>query len=338
MSNSILDQAEIDALLNAAQVDDELMTGADLEASLAVRSYVFQTPDLISRTQFRGLFALHESFARDLQSSLSLLLRTRVELHLVSVDQQRFVDFATSLDQLTNIHMFEANPLAGMALVDFSMPVIYGILDHQLGGNGTGTLPKRPLTAVETAIIEPVLRMFFRGLQEALSTQFPIEIQRLRTEANAEYAQITTPEAPVVAACIDVEIGSVNGMINICYPAPMVAEVVGDQQGRTDAAEEEVEDPGQMANRKLLLASLMDVPINVPVVLSQVEMSTADWLDIQPGDILVLPQRVHQPVLVKAEGLPLYHARPGRTGNLRSVRLLRPAAEDRADDVTHLLR
>jgi len=337
VSNNILDQAEIDALLNAAQSEGDSPEGG-VGGNISIRPYAFQPPDLISRTQFRGLFSLHEAFARELQSSLSLLLRSRVEMRLVSVDQQRFVDFATSLDPLTNIHMFDAKPLPGTALVDFSMPVIFGILDHQLGGDGTGELPKRTLTAVETAIIEPILKMFFRSLQDALSAEIPVEIQRLRTESNAEYAHITSPEAPIVAVCMDIEIGSVGGLINICYPAPMVASVLWEQQSRANVPVEQAEDPDDLENRKVLMTRMMDIPITLPVVLGELHLSTREWLALKVGDVLVLPRRVHEPVTVKAENLPLYHARPGRVGNTRSVRILRAVNDGRKIEVTHLVR
>jgi flagellar motor switch protein FliM len=337
VANNILDQAEIDALLNAAQTEEESAAGGS-GTGISIRPYAFQPPDLISRTQFRGLFSLHESFVRELQSSLSLLLRSRVEMRLVSVDQQRFVDFATSLDQFTNIHMFDAKPLPGTALVDFSMPVIFGILDHQLGGDGTGKLPQRALTAVETAIIEPILKMFFRGLQDALSAEVPVEIQRLRTETSAEYAHIDAPEAPVVAVCIDVEVGSVNGLINICYPAPMVASVLWEQQSKANVHEEKAEDPEDLENRKIMMTRMMDVPLSLPVVLGELHLSTRDWLALKVGDVLVLPRRLHEPVTVKVEDIPLYHARPGRVGNTRSVRILRSVNEGRKNEVSHLVR
>lgn len=338
MPNNILDQAEIDALLNAAQADNGSSSGDGGEGGFSIRPYAFQPPDLISRAQFRGLFSLHEAFAREMQSSLSLLLRSRVEMRLVSVDQQRFVDFSTSLDQVTNIHMFDAKPLPGTALVDFSMPVIFGILDHQLGGDGTGTLPQRALTAVESAIIEPILKMFFRGLQDAFSSEIPVDIQRIRTETSAEYAHIAPPEAPVVAVCIDVEIGSANGLVNICYPAAMVASVLWEQQAKSSVLEEKAEDPEDLENRKQLLASMLDVPLALPVELGEVQLSTREWLELKLGDVLVLPRRVHEPVTVKVENLPVYYARPGRVANRRCVRILRSVAEGRRNDVNHLIQ
>jgi flagellar motor switch protein FliM len=334
VASNILDQAEIDALLQAAQADEVGEEGDGAESTVSIKPYAFQPPDLISRTQLRGLFAIHESLARETQSSLSLLLRTRVELRLLSVDQQRYVDFATSLDELTNIHMFEATPLPGTALVDFSMPVVFGILDHQLGGDGSAERPERSLTAVETAIIEPIFKLFFRNLEDVLSKEIPVEIQRVRTESNAEYAQITAPEAPVVAVCIDVEIGAVNGLINICYPAPMVASVLWEQQGKPGVQEEQGEDPEAQRNREAILSRLLDVPLNVPVVLGEVRLSAREWLQVREGDVLVLPNRIHEPVMVKAEKRPFYYARPGRVGSQLSVRILRPAREESSSSVT----
>jgi flagellar motor switch protein FliM len=223
--------------------------------------------------------------------------------------------------------MFEANPLPGTALVDFSMPVVFGILDHQLGGDGSAETPQRPLTAVETAIIEPIFKLFFRSLEDVLSREISVEIQRVRTESSAEYAQLTTPEAPVVAVCIDVEIGAVNGLVNICYPAPMVASKLWEQDGKTGAREEDKDDEKAQLHRDLILSSLLDVPLDVPVVLGEMNISAREWLKVRVGDVLVLPNRVTAPVIVKAEGQPIYRARPGRIGNQLSVRILQSVRE-----------
>jgi flagellar motor switch protein FliM len=280
---------------------------------------------------------MHEDFIRESQSSLSLLLRTRTELKLLSVEQQYYTEFTASLADLTNIHMFDMSPTPGTGLVELSMPVVYAILDRQLGGDGTAEPPARVLTSVEAAILEPILKLFFRNLQDALSKETTVELERRHTESNPKYAHITSPDSPVVVACIEAQVGeSAKGLIHICYPGPTVAGLLREHRSRTTTREvaEGQSIKGQF--RKLVLSLLMDVPVTLPVVLGEVELRTEDWLDAKPGDVFILPRRIHEPVRVQAGGQPLYEARPGRVGSHLAVRLLRSTALEQSD-VNNLL-
>jgi flagellar motor switch protein FliM len=85
----VLDQADIDALLNAVstgEVEDQQQQGQifsrfrrDLE-TVEIKEYDFKRPERISKDQMRALQTLHETFARNFGASLSGFLRTIVEI------------------------------------------------------------------------------------------------------------------------------------------------------------------------------------------------------------------------------------------------------------------
>jgi flagellar motor switch protein FliM len=83
---------------------------------------------------------------------------------------------------------------------------------------------------------------------------------------------------------------------------------------------------------------MMDIPLSLPVILGELQLSAREWLAIKVGDVLVLPRRVTDPVTVKVEDVPVYYARPGRVGNVRSVRILRSVSDGRQTEVSHLVR
>jgi hypothetical protein len=85
----VLDQADIDALLNAVstgEVEDQQQQGQifsrfrrDLE-TVEIKEYDFKRPERISKDQMRALQTLHETFARNFGASLSGFLRTIVPM------------------------------------------------------------------------------------------------------------------------------------------------------------------------------------------------------------------------------------------------------------------
>lgn len=337
MANSILSQDEVDALLNAAEEGD-VPSEDPAEEEKEVRSYIFRRPELIGQEQFRDLTNIHEGMTRELQLNLALYLHTRMEVRLaLSMDQPSYAEFIAMLPEMTHMVLFDAKPLPGTGILELNLPMIYGLVDMMLGGDGKSEVPDRELTEVECAIFDPVLQLIFDKLEQTLSTLTPITLERNRVETLAGYAQIAEGKDSVIVGCIELRIGEVSGQINVCYPPEMVAALVRELQTKVRNRNVIQQDPQRAQNRKLLLSCLQDVPVQMPVVLGEAQLSARDWLNVGEGDVLVLPQRVFDPVRVDAESEPMFYARPGRLRKQLAVRLLRAVADEQETDIATLL-
>src|SRR5262245_57124708 len=58
-----------------------------------VTTYDFRRPDRVSKEQVRSLYMLHDSFARNLSSTLPNFMRTFAEITLLSVEQRPYVEY-----------------------------------------------------------------------------------------------------------------------------------------------------------------------------------------------------------------------------------------------------
>ncbi len=65
------------------------------------------------------------------------------------------------------------------------------------------------------------------------------------------------------------------------------------------------------------------IPMPVVVRLGSATVHVSDLLALRPGDIIVLDQRVHEPLSVEVAGVAKYTAWPGRVGKRQAVRLHR---------------
>lgn len=84
----LLSQEEIDKLMNsiASGADiNQIAAKADEYAKLKV--YDFKRPDKFSKDQLRAIQMIHESFARQLTTVLSTLIRSIVSAEIASVEQ-----------------------------------------------------------------------------------------------------------------------------------------------------------------------------------------------------------------------------------------------------------
>ena len=340
MAENILSQEEIDALLNATEQGDVPPSGNDAASEdTTVIPYTFRRPDLITNEQFRHLSSMHTALSHQLLSRLSLFLRTRIDVRLALADQQRYGEVIESMPDVSHMVLFSARPLPGTAILDINLPLMYTFMDMLLGGHGAIPPPlEREITAIEQSLFEPVMDILFEELQTMLSSVLPVSLHKEGTESTPQYAQIAGSHEPVVVICIDVGIGETHGFINLYYPMPLINELLRElaEQGRQETSD--IAEARRAETRRTVLAALMDVPVRLPAVLGTVTLRAGDWIGIRPGDVLVLPQRIEEPLTVAAESEPLYHARPGRLGDQLAVRLLAPVSRERADsDIGDLL-
>ena len=151
MANNILSQEEVDALMGAVErgeliQQDEDSASSELESQ--VLEYNFRRPNLITKDELRMLNTLHENFTRELQSSLSLLMRANCDIKLVSTDQHQYHEFIISLSDVTHVVLLSLKPLPGLVVMEVNLSLIFGIVDLLLGGQGDIETEARKLSEV----------------------------------------------------------------------------------------------------------------------------------------------------------------------------------------------
>lgn len=321
----ILSQDEVDALMGAMDRGDlpaegEGQTSA-ADAGPTVLGYDFRRPNLITREQLRGFTTIHEDFARELQSNLAIMLRTNVGISLVSCEQQLYREFVFSLSEITHAVLFTVEPLPGTAALEINLSLVFGFVDLLVGGKGDVETSVRKLTAVEVAILEPLTAMFFSRLSQAWRSVMPVDVQTGRSESSPEYIQAAPNDAPVVVLTFDIKIAQASGIINLCYPLPMVQNLLKELHGKS----------GQLDNyygkfrpedfHRQILTALLEVPVRTRVGLGNAVVRLDDWLSLEPGDVLVLNSRPEDTVKVTVENEPLFKGVVGRLHRQLGVKI-----------------
>jgi flagellar motor switch protein FliM len=110
---------------------------ADAKPEPIVTSYDFKHPALANRDQLRTLENLHDNFARLLSSTMSGAFRAVVDCDTAFVDQTTYAEFIMSLSNPSCSYQFTRGPTNGQAIMDFSMPVVFGTVDRVFGGKGS---------------------------------------------------------------------------------------------------------------------------------------------------------------------------------------------------------
>lgn len=319
---NILNQDEIDSLLGAMQRGELDKFEEEIgKTNQQINDYNFRRPNLITKDQLRNFQTIHENFAREMVSSFALFLRTGVEFNLVSTEQQQYGEFVHSLSNITMCVVFSAEPLPGLAVIEINLSLVFGVVDMLLGGKGDVETEIRVPTDIEVAIMKPFIDRILDRLQSCWSTLMAVKIKKERHEHDPEYVQAAPIDAPVVVLAFDTKIGFANGIINICYPLPMIQavnEYLANVSGEMDSYYGRRADQN---TRKQVLEALLQVPLPVSVKLGESRIRGLDLINIVPGDIIMLNNSVSDPISIYLSGKPMFLGRPGRVKDSLAIKI-----------------
>lgn len=119
MGDSILSQAEIDALLNGdSENNDEPKAGVVGETD--IRPYDPNTQRRVVRERLQALEIINERFSRQFRMGLFNLLRRSPDITVGAIRIQPYHEFARNLPVPTNLNLIHLKPLRGTGLLVFS--------------------------------------------------------------------------------------------------------------------------------------------------------------------------------------------------------------------------
>lgn len=319
---NMLSQDEVDSLLQAVETGDLLVTADEDEGekqTTTVAEYSFRRPNLITKDDLRLLSSVHDSFARDLQSWLSLFLRTFAEIKPVVTEQQRFSEFILSLPDTTHLIVMSLESPRGTAVLEISLALVQGIVDLLLGGDGEVSLDPQRLGDVELAVVEPVLAHFQDQLQETLEPIISIKTGEIKQESDPEYVQAMSPDTPVIIMTMDTRIGQATGIINLCIELSIVQAILASNEEKNrnwnfDGPAEEDGDTG-------ISGPILDIRLLLRAVLGEARLRTGQLLTLMPGDIVMLDIKPGAPADVLVEDEPIFRALAGSSAGNAAVKI-----------------
>jgi flagellar motor switch protein FliM len=330
----ILDQSEVDALLNAVSTGEVDVTalgdggsGGAVEAPQEVSVYDFKRPERVSKDQMRALQSIHESFARNFGASLSAFLRTIVETRVATAEQLTYSEFIHSLPSPTCFNLLAAPQLNGKLCLELSPLIVYPIVDRLLGGSNSEIfIPQRPLTSIETRLVNRIIDRALDNLAEAWAETVVVKFEIVGTESNPHLVQIVAPNEVVVVIGFEIKIGARAGTMSICLPFNVIEPVIGKlatQSWLAYSRGASTQDQVRHVTRNLRHAE-----VEVRAFLGQTQMKVRDLLALAPGDIVQLDKLVNREFIVQVEGRNKFAAKVGQLRTYRAMQLTRRARPD----------
>lgn len=317
--SDILSQSEIDNLLKQLSEGDLDVDQIQGEDEKQVKNYDFSRPTKFSKEHLRTLEIIFEHYSRLISTNLPVYLRKNVQVSVASSETVTFSEFSNALSNPSVLGIVNFAPLNGNIIIEISTNICYTMLDRMLGGSGQPLEKSREFSDIELTILQKVLVMFTQLLREPWKNVVEISPVLSRLETNPQFAQVIAPSDMIAIVTLNMKIGDVEGMVNICLPFFTLEDVMDKlntkywfstmQENHDEHYEEYIE---SMIRR-------VDIPIKA--VLGKSTISVNDFLNLQVGDCIRLDSRVDTDMNVYVGNIKKFTALPGTDRDSYAVQI-----------------
>ncbi len=331
----ILSQSEIDELLVALASGQNATGGGDGKTKQQddkVRVYDFRSANKFSKEQIRMLNFIYDSYAGRLATFLSGTLRTMCEVEVVSVEEQTFAEFTNSLPVPAFLSILTMPPLTGNALFEVSSAIAYEIVSRLLGGTGYFHEESNKLfTEIEISILSRITRQMIAYMGESWERVVSVQAELERVETSPQFAQIVNTSEPIAIITMNVKIGEVSDILNLCIPHLAIQPIAKQLAMKKWYNESSTTAAGENNILPYMSPKIANTPINLRVFFNETHATVRDVLNLQVGDVLRIDHQVREPLNAVIEHIPKFKGYIGTKGQnlaLMISEILKEAPKD----------
>lgn len=324
--SEVLSQQEIDNLLAALSTGELDANDMQETQEKQVKDYDFKRPVKFSKEHLRTLEIIFEHYGRLLSTNLPVYLRKNVQISVTSSETVTFSEFSNALSNPVILSIVNFAPLSGNIIMELSLNVGFAIIDRMLGGQGTALERPREFSEIEMAILEKILIVCMQLLREPWKNVIEINPVLDRIETNPQFAQIIAPSDMIAIVTLNIRIGEVDGLMNICLPY-FTLESIMDNLNTKFWYSTMQENPDE--NYQEHLESLVK-RVNVPLraILGKSSVSVNDFMNLQIGDIIRLDSEVGSDLTVYVGNIKKFTAVPGSSKEKYAVQVTSVLGEE----------
>ncbi len=214
----VLSQSEIDSLLAALSTGELEVDETQQEKEKQVKNYDFKRPAKFSKEHLRTLEIIYEHYGRLVSTNLAVYLRKNIQISVASSETVTFSEFSNALSNPVILGIINFSPLPGNIIIDVSCNLGFAMIDRMLGGQGNPLEKNREFSEIEMAILEKLIIICMQMMREPWKNVLDINPVMERIETNSQFAQMIAPSDMIAIVTLNVKIGEIEGLMNICLP------------------------------------------------------------------------------------------------------------------------
>ncbi len=322
----VLSQNEIDALLKQLSSGEIDANDFDDSKNVKIKEYDFSRPAKFSKEHLRTLEIIFEHFGRLLSSNLPAYLRKNVQIEVMNSEAVTYSEFSNALSNPVLLGVVSMHPLAGNIVLEMATNIGYAMIDRLLGGVGEPLEKTRDFSEIELSILEKIFDIIIDLLREPWANVVEIVPHLERIETNSQFAQIISPSEMIAIVTINVNIGGVEGLMNICLPYITLENVM--DKLNTKYWFSTMQDRDEMSYSDVIETAITKALIPISAELGRSSISVLDFINLQPGDIIKLDKKIEDELDIYVGNIVKFKALPGSANDNYAVRVTEIVREE----------
>ena len=322
----VLSQNEIDSLLQAlssGELDADDISSAEERTT---KNYDFRRPAKFSKEHLRTLEIIFEHYGRLISTNLPVYLRKNIQVTVVNSEACTFSEFSTALANPVLLCIVNFEPLNGNIMLELAANLGFAMIDRMLGGPGNPLDKNRDFSEIERNIVDKIIAVCVSLLREPWKNVVDVNPMLERVETNPQFAQIIAPSEMIAIVTLNIKIGDVEGLMNICLPY-FTLETVMDKLNTKYwfASMKESSDDNYEEHIESIIRR-----VNMPIkaILGKSTITVSDFVNLQCGDIIKLGSKVDNEMDIYVGNLKKFKALPGSAKDSYAVRVTQVMREE----------
>ena len=320
----VLSQSEIDALLkqlSTGELDaDEIVD----EPAVKIKDYDFARPAKFSKEHLRTLEIIFENFGRLVSSNLPAYLRKNVQIDVMNSEAVTYSEFSNALSNPVLLGIVNFEPLNGNIIIELASNLGFTIIDRMLGGLGDPLDKPREFSEIELSVLERIFTVLVDLLREPWENVVEIHPRLERIETNSQFAQIISPSEMIAIITINMSIGTVEGLMNVCLPFMTLEDIMDKLNTKYWFSTMQSKDSDNYT--EFIETAINKAQIPIKALLGRSSIAVMDFINLQVGDIIRLDSHMDDELDVYVGNIVKFKALPGS------------GAENYAVKVTEIIR
>jgi len=314
-----LSRDEVDALLKGmAEGDVAVAEGSSPPGG--VQAYELVRDRRVVDADGAQLALVHDRFARELTKSVGAFLLAEPAVQCGDREVLTFGAFRERIPPGASLWWLRSERGEGRGLAVIAPALAFELVDRIFGGPGRvpPNAAERVYSSTEVQTIRRLAQCLLDGLTAAAKPVADVRCALDRTADPAAELALFDVEEIVLVIGLECDLGSGPGRIAIALPRDVLAALSG-----TAGAEGPVSDGASPADwSRAMRAAVYGTEVAVTAELGRRELPARDILRLGVGDVLSLPTRGGDPLLVRVEGRPLLRGVAGVSHGQNAIRIM----------------
>ena len=315
----VLSQSEIDALLkqlSSGELDAEDFTE---ESTVKIKDYDFARPAKFSKEHLRTLEIIFENFGRLVSSNLPAYLRKNVQIDVMNSEAVTYSEFSNALSNPVLLGIVNFAPLNGNILIELASNLGFTIIDRMLGGLGDPLDKPREFSEIELSVLERIFTILVDLLRDPWENVIEIHPRLERIETNSQFAQIISPSEMIAIITINMSIGNVEGLMNVCLPFMTLEDIMDKLNTKYWFSTMQSKDADNYT--EFIETAINKAQIPIRALLGRSSISVMDFINLQIGDIIRLDSHIDEELDVYVGNIVKFKALPGSGADNYAVKV-----------------